>query len=470
MPRPDLLKLTLESLTNFVIVDQEGKIYYINEMYARLLGRSREEITGKAVTDVIPGTHMMEILETGKPQSGDIMTLYDHNQHRDVALICNRLPLLQDGTVVGAAAFTTLDNMATVYHLHDMLLNMQKENLKYKEELKQLRKSRDPLERIIGQTPAILDLKKVIHDFARSNLSILITGETGVGKEVFASALHELSTRKMNSFVKINCAAIPKDLLESELFGYEEGSFTGAKKHGKPGKFELADNGTILLDEIGEMSMPLQSKLLRVLQEHEIERVGSITPRKINVRVICSTNQDIPAMIKQGTFREDLYYRINTIEMKIPPLRERLEDIPALCTHFIHKINAESGGRTRGISAEVLDLFCTYRWPGNVRELEHTLERLCFQSQNEEITLRDCDFFRKKIARQNGPEKISSPAAPAKTADANAKSSLQYNRALAETEAIVRALEQSGGNKAKAARLLGIDRSSLYYKLKKYHL
>ena len=467
MDSVNLYQLAFEAFTNVVIVDKSGKIVYINEMYAKLLGYDRKKITGKSVSDIIPGTRLLEVIRTGKAQTGDLMTFYDHENQKQVSVICNRFPLIENGEILGAAAYTSFDNIDKLDQLQEKLAHIQKENQKYKKELKQLRQAQDPLEKIIGQTPAMYDLKKTIRDFARSNLSILITGETGVGKEVFASALHELSSRKMNSFVKINCAAIPKDLLESELFGYEEGAFTGAKRQGKPGKFELADKGTILLDEIGEMPMPLQSKLLRVLQEHEVERIGSAAPKKINVRILCSTNQDIPAMIKNGTFREDLYYRINTIEMKIPPLRERLEDIPALCEHFISKINSESGGNTPGISPDVITLFQQYRWPGNVRELEHTLERLCFQSQDRMITLEDCGFFKEKLSLSKAPE---STVDTGKHNPGSEKDSLRFSRKQAETEAIMNALKQCHGNKSQAAKLLGIDRSSLYYKLKKYQI
>lgn len=467
MEAENLFRLTFEAFTNVVIINKSGTIVYLNEMYARLLGYDRDQIIGKPVTDIIPGTRMMEVIRTGKAQTGDLMTSYDHENQKQVSVICNRFPLIENGEILGAAAYTSFDNIDKLDQLQEKLTHIQKENQKYKEELRQLRRAQDPLEKIIGQTPAMYDLKRTIHDFARSNLSILITGETGVGKEVFASALHELSSRKMNSFVKINCAAIPKDLLESELFGYEEGAFTGAKRHGKPGKFELADKGTILLDEIGEMPLALQSKLLRVLQEHEVERIGSSAPKKINVRVICSTNQDIPAMIKNGTFREDLYYRINTIELKIPPLRKRLEDIPALCEHFISKINSEAGGNTAGISPDVIALFQQYRWPGNVRELEHILERLCFQSQNRMITRGDCGFFREKLSHSEAPE---STVETGKHNPGSEKDSLRFSRKQAETEAILNALEQCHGNKSQAAKMLGIDRSSLYYKLKKYQI
>ena len=253
---------------------------------------------------------------------------------------------------------------------------------------------------------------------------------------------------------------IPKDLLESELFGYEGGAFTGAKKGGKIGKFELADGGTLLLDEIGEMPLPLQSKLLRVLQEKEIERVGGITPIKVDVRLICSTNQNLTQLIQEGRFRADLYYRINTIELAIPPLRDRLDDIPELCNFFIQKFNRENGSYTQGIDQEVLALMQQYTWPGNVRELEHVIERLCFLNGHSTIHLSSCDFL---IHKMSGENTLSKPAF-------SAASSLQEQRCNAEIDLIRQTLRQTDGNKAKAARLLGIDRTVLYRKLKKYHI
>ena len=468
MSQTDLFQLAFESFTNFVIVDASENVFYINDMYARLLGHRKEELIGKPVVDVIPGTLMPEVVRTGKAQTGDMMTLFDHEAGKTVSVICNRIPLLKNGKILGAAAFTTFDNIENIQELQKMLDLAQKENHRYKEELQILRAKDTPLDRIIGQNAAIVELKHLISDFAKSNLSVLLTGETGVGKEVFASALHELSTRNQGPFIKVNCAAIPKDLLESELFGYEEGSFTGAKKHGKPGRFELADGGTLLLDEIGEMPLALQAKLLRVLQEKEIDRIGGTAPIKINVRILCSTNKDIPSLIRRGLFREDLYYRINTIEMRIPPLRDRKDDIPALSIFLINKINAETGGSTQGISPEALALFQSYNWPGNVRELEHILERLCFQCQGKIIAEEDCVFLKERITQ---PEIVQPKAVvPDRSFVPIPDYSLKESRAAVEIESIRKALEQTHWNKAKAAELLGIDRSSLYYKMKKYRI
>ena len=262
----------------------------------------------------------------------------------------------------------------------------------------------------------------------------------------------------MNNYIKINCAAIPKELLESELFGYVEGAFTGASKKGKIGKFELADNGTLLLDEIGEMPLPLQAKLLRVLQEKEVDRVGSSSPTKVNVRIICSTNRDLLQMVHDGKFREDLYYRINTVELPIPPLRERMGDLRELCSFFLKKIKEEYGLATTGISEEVYRLFNQYRWPGNVRELEHVLERLVVVNPNGEIGIDSCDFLLERMKNESGLETDLE------------RLTLQEKRNQAEREAILDALQKTGGNKTKAALRLGIDRSMLYIKMRKLEM
>ncbi len=450
-----LIYAALESMPNFIIVDHKGLIVYINRIYSELLGVSPEEVIGKPVQDVIPNTKLMEVLSAGKAMTGDIMTFYHHKTQQQIDLVCNRLPLFEDGKIIGAAAITTFETLSDLSHLYAELDRIKKENEQYKQKLRQIKDN--PLSKVIGSSPAMVEIKQTIADFAKSNLTILLTGETGVGKEVFATAIHELSPRKLNAFVKINCAAIPKDLLESELFGYEEGAFTGAKKHGKPGKFELADNGTLLLDEIGEMPIDLQSKLLRVLQEREIERLGSTKSKKINVRLICSTNRDVVQLVKEGKFREDLYYRINTVELAIPPLRDRLSDLPALCSFFIQKNNEEYGFHTRGIDRDVLALFERYSWPGNIRELQHTIERLSFLNQDTVISMRHCAFLEKKMAAD--PD-----LAVTLTND------LHINRDQADMESIRKALREADGNRTKAAKLLGISRSMLYNKLKQYDI
>jgi len=491
-----LLLDALETFPNFIIIDKNATIVYLNESYASLLGIPREQAIGQPVTDVIPKTRMVEVLKSGKPDIGHLMTLYDHSQKKNVTVACNRMPIFQNGQVIGAAAVTIMqDVLPTVTQLNRELSAVRKENEFYRHELNMLQNHFDSLNRIIGHSPALLEIKQIISDYAASDLPILITGETGVGKELFAKAIHEMSPRKFHPYIKINCAAIPTELLESELFGYEPGAFSGASKNGKPGKFELANHGTILLDEIGEMPQTLQSKLLRVLQEQEFERIGGINTIKVNVRIICCTNQDLQQLIQTKHFRSDLYYRINTVELKIPPLRNRKKDIAELTDYFIQKYNAEHDTHVISIDTDVLQLFQTYGWPGNVRELEHIVERLC-TNNNRTITMKSCGFLKELVqqsvhANPDGsasaltPSGLQTPLSTAPNISATQSkvpistssqtSELSWNdlsRKIQNTEkeAIIQALLQTNGNKAKAARLLNIDRSSLYYKLKKYNI
>ncbi len=479
----DLLVRSLEAFQNYVLIDADCRIVYINQGYCDLLGISQKDALHAPVTDIIPGTKMPEIIQTGRTDMGAIMTLPDHRTGQDITVACSRVPMFEDGNIIGAVAVTTLNDMTEFPRLLEELADLKKKNREYKKELQKLTRRDAPLLKVIGSSPSIESVKQTLRNYAQSDLAILITGETGVGKEVFATAVHEMSDRKNGPFVKINCAAIPFDLLESELFGYEDGAFTGAKAKGKKGRFEAADHGTLLLDEIGEMPISLQSKLLRVLQEQEIERIGGTKTIKIDVRLVCSTNRNMLDLIEEKKFRADLYYRINTVEIEIPPLRERPEDIESLCRHFIAQINESSGIHTQGIDDAVIALFREYNWPGNVRELKHVVERLAFINQNSQITLSDCDFFMKRIRAQADPapgladytetpitDRIASPGSFSADRQAFSAKSIREQKEAVEINAILSALTAAGGNKAKAARMLGIDRSLLYYKIKKYHL
>ena len=493
-----LIMHAIKTIPNFIIIDNKCRITYINESYCELLGIRQEAAIGKPVEQIVPGTVLPEIVATGRTDLGSIMQFFNHKTGKDITLACSRAPLKENGTIIGAVAMTTLNDMTELPKLYDEVEKLKEKNKAYQKELQKLTKRDMPLNKIIGISPAIESVKKTIRDYADSNLAILITGETGVGKEVFATAIHEMSQRKKQPFVKINCAAIPHDLLESELFGYEDGAFTGAKAKGKKGRFEAANHGTLLLDEIGEMPIDLQAKLLRVLQEQEIERIGGTKPIKIDVRLVCSTNRNMLDLIREKKFRADLYYRINTVEVEIPPLRERKGDIDILSTYFIQETNRESGIKTKGISGEVLELFAQYDWPGNVRELKHIVERLAFINPDSIISIDDCDFFIKRIQNvlQNVQEEEQAKrelftdipysadkkplAPPANLTNINpfvsppdlttTTLSIRKQKEDAEISAILTALKASEGNKAKAARTLGIDRSLLYYKMKKYNI
>lgn len=452
----NLLIQALESFPNFVVVNADGIIVYMNNIYAQLLGIRQEDAIGSHVTKVIPNTRMDKVIKTGIPEIGSIMKFYDHVKKENITLVCNRIPIINDNKIVGAVAATTLNNIFEIDTLYDELERIKEENKNILKELESYKVNSNSLNNIIGTSQAIKEIKTFIADYAKSNLPILITGETGVGKEVYANAIHQLSNRFTNNYVKINCAAIPSDLLESELFGYAEGAFSGAVKGGKIGKFELANNGTILLDEIGDMPMSLQTKLLRVLQENEIERLGSVKTIKLNVRFICSTNSNLEELVEKKRFREDLYYRINAVKITIPPLRERLSDIPALCNHFITKINTIENLSVLGISDDVINIFQKHFWPGNVRELEYTIHRASVLAKDQIIQIKHIQFLNNKIIRRN--EGLVT------------ENSLKNIIEDVEADTIINALKKTYGNKTEAAKLLNIDRSMLYSKIKKYNI
>jgi len=345
--------------------------------------------------------------------------------------------------------------VSLIERLHKKVNELESEKLRYRQELSELERSKSYLVNLVGETPSMRQLKELINRIADTSLVVLITGETGVGKEVVSDAVHQLSGRGRGRYVKINCAAIPSDLLESELFGYEAGSFSGASKDGKMGKFEFANNGTILLDEIGEMSLDLQRKLLRVLQDSEIVRVGGLTPVKLNVRVICSTNCVLEDMVEKGTFRRDLYYRIKVADLYIPPLRERKEDLGLLCDALIRKINYYHNSAVKGVTDETLELFHHYDWPGNIRELEHLLERACVLANQDYL---DAHYF-EVLKEWRTVGKLAK--------EGHAGDILGERRLSFEKNEIIRALIEAKGNKTLAAKALGVSRQTLYEKIKK---
>ncbi|RLA78015.1 MAG: sigma-54-dependent Fis family transcriptional regulator [Deltaproteobacteria bacterium] len=308
---------------------------------------------------------------------------------------------------------------------------------------------------IVGQSEAMRELFDLIEKVSRTDSTVLISGESGTGKELVARAIHYKSPRRSRPLVAVNCAALPEELLESELFGHVRGAFTGAVRD-RRGRFELADRGTIFLDEVSEMSPALQVKLLRVLQEREFERVGDTRTVRVDIRVIAATNQDLEELVRQGRFREDLYYRLNVIPIHIPPLRERKSDIPLLLLHFLKAFNALRGGRVEGFSPEAMNLLMEYDWPGNVRELENLVERL--------VVLKGEGMVRP----EDLPEKIrEGELIPSQRG--GEKGTLNLSRAVSEFEKrlIIDALRKANGVKSEAARLLGIKRTTLLEKMKR---
>ncbi|KYZ76988.1 Fis family transcriptional regulator [Anaerosporomusa subterranea] len=450
------LKSTLESILEsgfecVVVVDTQGKITMLNQAYCDFLGKDSKQVIGMHVADVIENTRMHIVAQSGKAEIAAMQRIGDNN------VVVTRMPIIKDGEIVGAVGKVLFRDVKDLKSLVRKFNNLQSELEYYKEELRKVQGGKHTFESIIGGSEKIAWLKAIGAKAAKGSSTVLILGESGTGKELFAHAIHTNSPRRNEPFIKVNCAAVPENLLESELFGYDDGAFTGARKGGKPGKFELANGGTIFLDEIGDMTLSMQAKLLRVLQEREIERVGSTKTLKIDVRVVAATNCDLEQMIEQGEFRQDLYYRLNIISLHIPPLRERREDIPQLCISLLQKINNRTPHDVEGVSPDAMNYLLGYDWPGNVRELENVLERA--------VNFMDDDQF---ILPEHLPPVIKKQYRQRETTDS--VKDLAGIRFDAEKQAIVKAIEAAGGNKSQAAKILGIHRSGFYQKLRKYHI
>ncbi|MGN7175592.1 sigma 54-interacting transcriptional regulator [Cytobacillus sp. SAFR-174] len=435
------------------VVDENGILQEFNEAYSRFTGIKREDAIGRHVTEVIDNTHLHETVKTGIAERGVLQNIQGHD------MVVHRIPLWKEGRIAGAIGMLIFEGVTEVYKIYEKL----QENQDAKPDLftkKKENDSRVTLDQIIGTSEGIMEVKRLARKAARTAATVLVTGESGTGKEMFAKSIHHLSPFSTGPFISVNCGAIPEHLFESELFGYEEGAFTGAKKGGKPGKFELADNGTIFLDEIGEMPLVMQTKLLRVLQEKEAERVGGVKKYQINVRVIAATNRNLMQMVETGEFREDLYYRLNIIQLHIPPLRERKKDIPVLLVHYLKEICERYQVPGKLFTSEAVNAFVQHPWRGNIREMVNTVEQL--------VTLVDG----KVIDYHHLPEMLRNPEPALKKVD-RAAGSIEEAKLLGsqrESEIILDALRKAGGNKSRAADLLGIHRTTLYQKLKKHRI
>lgn len=351
----------------------------------------------------------------------------------------------------GAADFLqkpfSLDHLTTVVEKVLSVQLLRNENQRLRQELDQ----RYQFDNIIGRSPAMREIFHTVERVAPTRATVLLAGESGVGKDMIARAIHHHSPRSTQAFVKINCTAIPENLMESELFGYEKGAFTGATAS-KPGKFELADGGTAFLDEIGDVPGNIQVKLLRVLQERQFERLGSNVTRNVDVRVIAATNADLRAALEQGRFREDLYYRLNVVPINIPPLRERMEDVPFLARHFVQTLSRDLGSVAKDISPAAVDRLLTHPWPGNVRELENTIERSLVLAPGEVLEPADIRIESPRSLHAAGSQET--PLLPP-------GETLEHWEQMMIREALRRA----GNNKSQAARMLGLTRNALRYRL-----
>src|SRR5699024_6485173 len=326
----------------------------------------------------IDNTNLHHTVKTGLPERGVIQ--YIQGQ----AMIVHRIPIWKGDRVIGAIGMLIFEGVTEVYRIYERLqknfIDIQQlptsSNNKSNTSATHQQRKMITLDQIIGSSKSTSTTKHLAREVAKTDVPVLITGETGTGKELYAQSIHHLSPFSSGPFISVNCSAIPEHLFESEMFGYEDGAFTGARKGGKQGKIELAQNGTLFLDEVGEMPLHMQTKLLRVLQEKKFERVGGIQPYDVHTRIIAATNRDLNEMVEEGTFREDLYYRINVIELHIQPLRQRIEDIPQLLSHYLHDLCQKYDVPTKKVTPKAMSLFIHHKWKGNIRELINTVERL----------------------------------------------------------------------------------------------
>ena len=429
-----------------VIIDDKGYIMMMSKGYKEFIGDMVPE--GKHVTEVIENTKLQDIVKTGKTQIGEIQII------KGQQVIASRLPIIKDNKIIGAIGKVIFKDITDFYDMSKKIITMEKEIKYYKDQLKKQKSAKYSFSNIIGESKSLMEVKNICQRAAMSDSNVLIMGESGTGKELFAHAIHNASDRASGPFVKINCAAIPSELLESELFGYEGGAFTGAKKEGKVGKFELANGGSIFLDEIGDMPLQMQVKLLRVLQEREIERIGSTKTRPINVRIISATNKNLEEEVKSGNFREDLYYRLNVMSVNIEPLRKRKDDIRPLAKALVKKLSSQMGVHVDSISEKAMAALEAYDWPGNIRELENVIER--------SINLLDSDRI---IKVSTLPVHITQSH---KTHVYIAGSTLKEQLYDVEKSIILECLNENQGNKQKTANDLDMSRTSLYQKLKSY--
>ncbi len=430
------LRTIIESIDNAMLaVDKSGTIMHCNQLGANLIRRNKRDIIGKHISRIWPGSPILKVLDTGTGYNWHEESYQSANTTMEFMVTVN--PVVLGNDVVGAV--TSFKDVAEVRQkAYDMIVTVP----------------RVGIDAIWGESLSMQKLRETALQVAQNNANVLITGETGTGKGLVASAIHHSGPRLAGPFIPVNCGAIPDSLIESELFGYQEGAFSGAKKGGKPGKFELANNGTIFLDEIGDMPLRLQPKLLHILQTKLVERLGGIKPISANARVIASTNRDLEGMISENEFRTDLFFRLNVIPIHIPPLRDRPGDLPLLMERLLEKFRRNEGKRISSVADDVKALFLSYNWPGNVRELENTVEYMASMTNQDTITM-DCLPARIKRCRvEETPTDMTLNALIQR-----------YEKNLLQEK-----LDEIGelpGKVDKLADLLHVSRATLYRKLNK---
>lgn len=441
----DFIKLVLDHVSDCVVaIDTHGEIIYINQPYCRLLGGTQSDYIGKQVTEVIsPNSKLPSVALTGE-------TVVSALRVRGHELFAKQVPVYFKGQIIGAVGLALFSDRQEAFNFAKNIgakeLHLKNTSTKWI--------AKYNIQDIVGSCESIQNVKRKIKKSSLFDASVLIQGETGSGKELVANAIHNLSTRSSHPFVSVNCATIPENLMESELFGYEGGAFTGARRGGSLGKFEIANGGTIFLDEIGDLPLKSQAALLRVLQEKQIVRVGGAEPIEVDVKVICATHKDLSKMVKNGEFRQDLYYRLDILRIKLPSLRER-EDLAQLIDHALEKIKLHYGVSEIELNSKVKSILLGKKWKGNIRELFNVLERAVVNISPE-----------RNIITENDIEHDSDSFQESSTHSFSLAESLDSF----ERDVIVKTLSECGGNRSKAAKVLKIDRTTLYNKLSRLNI
>jgi transcriptional regulator with PAS, ATPase and Fis domain len=470
----DILELAARSMfqlfssisQGMFLVDRSGRIVWLNDGYKRFLPAlgfsSVDQVVGHMVEDVIPNTQMRRVLETGQAILIDLLT------NRAGTFVVSRLPLRDEhsGELIGAIGIVLFDHPETTLQpLISKFAHLQRDLDDARRELASQRRNKYTLASFIGASPAAVEVKRLARRAALSSSPVLLLGETGTGKELLAHAIHAASSHAAGPLVSVNIAAVPDTLLEAEFFGVAPGAYTGADRKGREGKFKLADGGTLFLDEIGDMPPSLQPKLLRALQEGEIEALGSNKVIAFDARVIAATSRDLAALVREGKFREDLYYRLNVLPIRVPSLRERRADIPALVEVLAEDMALRSGSAPPELSAAAIALLSAQNWRGNIRELRNVMEQAAMRSDSQRIEVPHLEA----VLRESGVKHIAPPVAMAHPQPAPepgvAVRPLAEQVVELERRAIEAALASTGGNKFAAAKLLGISRAKLYERL-----
>ena len=435
-----------------MLVDRSGRVVWINDSYKKFLPAlgfaGAAEFVGRPVEEVVPNTLMRHVIETGKPILIDLLT------NKAGTFVVSRIPLRDEaGAVIGALGMVLFEHPETTLQpLIAKFARLQRDLDEAKRELAAQRRAKYTFASFIGSSPAALEVKRQARRAAQTGSNVLLLGETGTGKELLAHAIHAGSARADKPFISVNLAAMPETLLEAEFFGVAPGAYTGADRKGRDGKFKLADGGTLFLDEVGDMPLPLQAKLLRALQEQEIERLGSNEVLKVDVRVLAATSRDLKALVAEGRFREDLFYRLNVLPIRLPALRARLGDLEALAESLLENIAARTGMPQRELSPSAIGALAAHHWPGNIRELRNVLEQAAMLTDRARLGAED---FAGVL-----------PASAAREVRAGgAMRPLPEQIAELERSSIRLALAATGGNKVSAARMLGISRATLYQKM-----